>query len=199
MSKRTMPRAPSLAKDWAIARPRPRAPPVMKATPGRIGAERWWDMIELRLCPLLLTVVVFCLLRCARLEGEPRNYNGQYSGSVVQTRSRNAITEASTLVEGLGDLALPPHIQDALITPRLTLFYESNSIETTMSLWRHEIVSPFLHTPHACTTSLASHLGYRERIQPVGMDFDEHRTRIGSAWLVMMEGLIRTQQCPRRW
>lgn len=36
----TTPLAPSLAKETAMAFPRPRAPPVMKATPGARGPER---------------------------------------------------------------------------------------------------------------------------------------------------------------
>jgi hypothetical protein len=45
MSTRTMPRAPSLAKDTAMALPRPRAPPVMNATPGAMGPDRFDMMI----------------------------------------------------------------------------------------------------------------------------------------------------------
>jgi hypothetical protein len=41
MSTITTPRAPSLAKDTAIALPRPRAPPVIKATPGATTPDRF--------------------------------------------------------------------------------------------------------------------------------------------------------------
>jgi hypothetical protein len=39
MSTMTTPRAPSLARDTAIAFPRPQAPPVTRATPGAMGPD----------------------------------------------------------------------------------------------------------------------------------------------------------------
>jgi hypothetical protein len=41
MSTITTPRAPSFAKETAMALPSPRAPPVMNATPGASGPERF--------------------------------------------------------------------------------------------------------------------------------------------------------------
>lgn len=56
-STSTTPLAPSLAKDTAIALPSPRAPPVMKATPGARGPERF-DMVYARRQLELVTVIV---------------------------------------------------------------------------------------------------------------------------------------------